>query len=405
MRDTRIREMATFHSAAKLYASLPSAYESARLCHTDYDVARLMIALDEVTLSRKVVTFETGLGKFLTYIANGSGIWEEQRGTVMLSAAVQAVRSRLESLLLNELQTLHFWLRSEGTDDDRLRRVDRDLGQVRRLHLKLGSLGFTTCVVRVIQQITARETEVRRSDFDTRRDCLGFKDGVYDFTDGQLKRGAEAQPYYVTKTVGYSYHEVMAASAEELSAFDVFFTQIHGDMESRSCLLTSLRHAARKINDQVVLVHHNVATRLTGQSTMILLMRHAFGELMVEEELTRSGSGRGMEFRVDGIAVVVLMPRYSKSVLRLSTAFITRVTGNQSLPNIMCDKMPVLDDDVDPGRVRFLPYKSTFVASALLASFVTPHGTPVYAMDSNLARDRFASWRLCLMRRILETED
>ena len=64
---------------------------------------------------------------------------------------------------------------------------------------------------------------VSTGDFDTRWDCLGFMDGVYDFEKSKLVRGQEAKAYYVTKTVGYEYGDMMGVGDEEMAGFDTFF--------------------------------------------------------------------------------------------------------------------------------------------------------------------------------------
>ncbi len=412
-------------SVDEVYLGLPSKYGCVRSCkHTEFDVAVVLVGLDETVLSDGVLSFETGPDKFEVFVATEGGIWEQQKGTGMLTHVVHNVRRRMETLLLGELKTLLCWLRSTDQDTAKVKQAELEYAQAQWLHDKLGSKAFVASVVHVIMQqkmISTRDLGVSRGDFDTRSNCMGFTDGVYDFEARRLVKGAAAMAYFVTKTVGYEYGDVMEVDDESLGAFDMFFEQIHGKAENREYLLVRLRNAARKVNDQVLLVHYNVAGS-NGKSTWFSLVKQAFGDLfmdcstalLVAPAFNNPGAANEELMSIKGMSVILFSEPSSKH--KLHAAFLKKLTGGDSqstranygkketftfmgLANILCNRIPELDD-MDGGvqrRIKCLPYESMFVAAG--SPLV---GSPnVHVIDKEVEK-RFAVWKMCLMRRVLE---
>ena len=404
-------------SVADVYTGLPSKYGLIRGCkRTECDVAALLVQLDETVLSDGVLSFEAGTDKFEVYVATEAGVWEHQKGTSMLSHVVSLVRCRMETMVISELHTLLCWLKS--TDDaSKIKQTEQEYAQVEWLHTKLGSKSFVASVVTVILQrkvISTRDMGVSIGDFDTRCNCMGFTDGVYDFDIGALVRGDAAKAYFVTKTVGYEHCDMMEATQVDTDAFDTFFKQIHGKAENREYLLVRLRNAARKVNDQVLLVHYNVAGS-NGKSTWFSLIEKAFGDmftscntaLLVAPTINNPCAANEELMSIKGMNVVLFTEPSSKN--KLNAAFIKKLTGGdsqstranygkketftfQGLPNILCNRIPELDD-MDGGvqrRIKCVPYESTFVeANSPLLGGNNVHVTKRWVQ--NLRRGRCAS--------------
>jgi hypothetical protein len=107
---------------------------------------------------------------------------------------------------------------------------------------KLGSTSFVDAVVISIQlakTVQTEQMEVARGVFDTRTECLGFTDGVYDFETRALVSGEAAQAYYVSKTVPYAHADLASVTDEDLAGPDAFFARIHGKTAMREYLITS----------------------------------------------------------------------------------------------------------------------------------------------------------------------
>ena len=81
--------------------------------------------------------------------------------------------------------------------------------------------------------------------FDQKVRCLGFNDGVYHFELGKLT-GAQAKEYYVTKTVGYNYTDVVNVSDEVYQSFQTFIQQILPDEEVRKYFFKRLNKCLQK---------------------------------------------------------------------------------------------------------------------------------------------------------------
>eukprot|EP00798_Chlamydomonas_sp_ICE-L_P017709 gene17709-24068_t len=334
----------------------------------------------------------------------------------------------METMLMSELHTLLCWLKS--TDDvSKIKQTEQEYAQVEWLHTKLGSKSFVASVVSVILQrkvIATRDMGVSQGEFDTRCNSMGFTDGVYDFGIGGLVKGAAAKTYFVTKTVGYEYGDMMEVAEADMDAFDMFFKQIHGKAENREYQLVRLRNAARKVNDQVLLVHYNVAGS-NGKSTWFSLVAKAFGELftscntalLVAPTINNPSAANEELMSIKGMNVVLFTEPNSKN--KLNAAFIKKLTGGdsqstranygkketfifQGLPNILCNRIPELDD-MDGGvqrRVKCVPYESMFVdAGSPLLDNTLPTNGNVHIMDKEVGT-KFPVWRMCLMRRIIE---
>jgi hypothetical protein len=436
-------------SVSDVYAKLPEKYAAVRTCkHTEEDVAMMLIALDGC-LTYEVLCFEQGPGVHSTFIATQAGIWELQAGNDRLTDIVSSVRSRLQFLLLDEIELLrcHLKGRVDVADNDALAGKLEEAVK-HKLHLewidkKLGTSTFVNAVVRIIMRRKAMETaqrEITMHMFDDAPGYLGFTDGVYDFDARALLTGEDARARLVTKTVGYAYEDVRNAADDDMAACDTFFAQIQTKEENRRFLLARLHNAARKRNDQVLLVHYNAAGA-NGKTTFFVLVHAAFGDLymacdpalLVAAALSSPSAPNEELVSIKGMCVVAFSEPSAKT--KLSAAFIKRITGGdeqstranygkkqrfvfRGLNNLICNKIPQLDD-FEGGmqrRMECIPYESTFVEVRTDAdaddAMPTPEphkrkrpiSGPVFPMDKAV-QDKFPTWRACLMRRILDAAD
>ena len=416
-------------TVAEVYERLDkTAYAQLRTCkHTCSDVANLMIQLDW-TLYAGVMCFETGADKYKVFVATEGGIWKEQAGTGMIAELVNKARSHIDTKVLSALRTLVCWMRSTATEDDKVRAAEKEYEHVDKLHTKLGTAFEAAVVSKILKRKATwtREQHYELEKLDTRPDCIGFEDGVYDFGKGELVRGAAAHEYQLTKTVGYEYADVQDVSEATMSSFDAFFEQIHGTAAMRAYLLRRFRSAARKMADQVVLVHYNVAGS-NGKSTFFGLVAKTFGALyvtcaptlLVAASLNNPSAANEELMSIRGTSVVLFSE--PSTTTKLSASFLKKLTGGDEqasrhnygrkatftfsgLANILCNKIPELDD-MDGGmerRLKCVPYASTFVDPGS-ARVLGPEAR-VFLKDKGVTA-KFAEWRLCLMKRILETLD
>ena len=438
-------------SAEQIFAALPSKWAAVRnYAHTEADVASLMISLDETVLAYNVLSFETGRDEFAAFIATDSGIWEPQRGTCSLTNVVRCVRARMHHMVLTPLVDLCTRLRLALTPDDsiaksKLDHAEKDVKSVLWLHNKLGGKAFVAAIVHIILQlktVATRDLDLRISDFDTRDRCIAFSDGIYDFSNKMLVSGHDAHAYYVTKTVGFSFADMMAVDDDDLEAFDAFFAQIQPKKDNRDYLLGRLHNAARKVNDQIIIFHYNI-TGSNGKSTWFNLVELAFGDLfvncnpqlLVQPTLTTPSAPNEELMSVKGCSIVLFSEPSSRQ--KLHTAFLKKISGGDKqstranygsketfkfagLANVLCNKIPLLDD-MDGGtarRVKCLPYESSFVDAPGMPSSPTLSvcgTTPAVGVESSkrpaavFLRDktieaRFPVWKMCLLRRIIEAD-
>ena len=418
-------------TADEVYAQQPRFLPLRKCGQTETDVARAVLELDE-TLASGVLCFEEGEGRYVTYVANYGGIWEKQLGSSQLKSLVRNVRDRIQLLILEPLRDLAMWLKSRSAEDELVRAKAKQASDAAAhlewIHLKLGGSAFLRAVVFAIMEhkvITTAAADITSDAFDTHPDALGFTDGVYDFKQGKLVAGWAATEYYVSRTTGFSYEDMMEVGEADLAACDEFLAQVHPKPENREYLLVSLRSAARRLNRQVIMVHYNAAGA-NGKSTLFALVKHAFGSLytacsptlLVASSFNNPNAANEELMSARG-ACVVLFTEPSANT-RLSAAIIKKLTGGDdqsarsnyghkqtfvltSLLNLVCNKIPECDD-MDGGmqrRLRCFPYNSSFVEAG------SPRlGQPgVFPIRRDLEPMFKGSWRMCLMRRILEAPD
>ena len=247
--------------------------------------------------------------------------------------------------------------------------------------------------------------------------------------------GHDAHAYYVTKTVRFAFHDMMDVGDDDLAAFDTFFAQIQPKQENRDYLLARLHNAASKINDQIILIHYNIAGS-NGKSTWFNLVKLAFGDLfvncnpqlLIQPSLTSPSAPNEELMSIKGCSVVLFSEPSSKQ--KLHSAFLKKVSGGDEqstranygsketfkfagLTNILCNKIPELDD-MNGGvarRVKCIPYESTFVeegatstACAAIAGDAQEVRRPLHFVRDKTIEGRFPAWKMCLLRRILEAD-
>jgi P4 family phage/plasmid primase-like protien len=417
-------------SVADVYARSPEKYQRVKTTkRTEEDVANMIIELDEAGLQTGVLAFETGPDKYEVYVAGESGIWERQEGYRKIKDRVRAVRLQLQRRLLEPLKFVLCYLHSRsemGDEEAKVKQVEaeREYKHVDYLDTKLGSSSYVTSLTQLILRRKALDTEnmeIRDSAglFDTREDCIGFTDGVYDFERRALMRGARAQEYYVSQTVGYAYEEVTSCPEEEYRRCMRFLERIHPDREILDYVLRRIVAALRGVKEQLILVHYNVAGS-NGKSTLFALIKMALGSLFMKGNsgvLSTPANPHGPNeelMSLKGKRLALFSEPSAKKELNI--AFLKELTGGDEqsargmhakkvtftflgLVNLLCNKVPEFDD-FDGGikrRLRCVPYVSQFVESQDL---VDPDKN-VYPLDKKVDRS-FKRWRYALMRRLLE---
>ena len=402
---------------------------------TEDDIAALLIELDEVTLRDSVLAFETSPDKYEVYVARDSGVWERQEGYRKIKDRLRSVRRRLQEVLLEPLRLLVCVLRSDASYSEsselqaKAKEAEREHERVDYLHTKLGTSSFSSSVTQLILQRKALDTEhrgVRPSMFDTRVDCLGFQDGVYDFSARRLISGIPAQEYYVSLSVDMEYDAVIS-SCESRSIEDcrAFLGRIFPDASMLSYVLRRVANALRGLKEQLILIHYNVAGS-NGKTTFFSLLKATLGDLFIKGNsgiLSSPANPHGPNeelMSLRGKRLALFSEPSSRS--RLSVAFLKELTGGDEqsargmhakkvtfvfmgLLNILCNKIPEFDD-MDGGikrRVRCIPYASEFVDAGSEEGNLrlSRKEANVFALDKSVD-SLFPTWRLHLMRMLLD---
>lgn len=413
---------------ADVYTANPTKYKLVRATkRTEQDVANLMMELDEAALQTSVLAFETGPDKYEVYVATESGIWERQEGYRKIKDRVRAVRLQLQRRLLEPIKFVMCYLRSSQDMEDpgvkaKYVEAEREYKLVDDIDTKLGSSSFVSAVTHLILQRKALDTENMSitdpgSLFDTRADCVGFTDGVYDFDLKALVRGPSAQEYYVSQTVGYAYDDVMRCPDDVHDACMRFLDKIHPDPAILNYVLRRIGNALRGVKEQLILVHYNVAGS-NGKSTLFSLIKWALGALFMKGNsgvLSTPANPHGPNeelMSLRGKRLALFSEPSAKKELNI--AFLKELTGGDEqsargmhakkvtftflgLVNLLCNKVPEFDD-FDGGiqrRIRCVPYASQFVEDPGLDP-----AAHVYPLDKTVDKS-FKLWRFALMKRIL----
>ena len=427
-----------YTSVEEVYGSAEGRrYAGLRECkESEADVAAL-VQRWSVVLSEDVLAFETSTDRFDVYVATGSGVWERQAGQATLMAEIGSVRDRVGRFVLSPLRDAYAYVKGRADADSgegepsvwkvKQALLAREIKHVDAVDTKLATTAFKKAVLLHILHrtvLTTKAAGVTPEALDARRDCIAFVDGVFDFTTSRFVSGAEAKEYYQTMTVGYAYQDLRELEPSLLEEFDSFLSRVHRDERNRTYLLAKLRSAARRKNEQILLVHYNTAGS-NGKSTLFSIIKRAFGSLymtcapalLASQGGRESASGPNEElYSVKGASVVLFAEPSGRRPL--SSAFIKRLTGDDEqsarrnfghketftfsgLPNLLCNRIPQLDE-MDGGisrRLRCLPYGTRFVEAGDPAI----DEVTVFARDETL-RQRVGSLGMCLMRRILEVD-
>jgi P4 family phage/plasmid primase-like protien len=353
------------------------------------------------------------------YMCNKAGIWENLLSRHKLSNEINKRREVLE-VLRKDLKgaILNF------TEDNERTRGEAHVKVLQNLISRLYSESFKKALMNEMVLYRMRQLEMNGQStymFDSKKDCIGFTDGVYNVLEKRLMTGKEACEYMVSNTVGYDYVD---PSPECCGACEDFLAQIFPNQNVKKYILKKISNAVRGINDQLVMFHYNVSGS-NGKSTFFNLCKVALGGLFMKcktdvlyakKQVNSSGANEEV-MSIKGRRIVLFSePTVSN---KLDMSFLKDLTGGEEqsaralyghkqtfvfngLVNIVCNKLPEMDD-IDGGgirRIRCVPYESTFVKDE---SKVDPSKN-VYLTDQNVD-DNFQDWKHALIKMLIDIAD
>ena len=430
--------------------------------NSDTDVAEIVLALEEGPLST-MLAFD---GKpAVCYMADEtSGVWSKTEGPKYRSAsdAVLKMTERLDAYVIEPVKSMirrqHTALKSklaEGSaaplELERLQaervECEEHLREVVVLFERLRKVSQQQAVLECIvtrRLVQTREEGVLEEALDMAKDCLGFEDGVFCFTEARLLTGAAARAKYLTMTVGYRFEELreavlgeredgsedawnklpaaMDAASASWRAYDQFVERIYSSTPGVRRWLVDVMASSALAEVRQMIVFHYKKTGSNGKSTMFELVRYAFGDLheacqsvlLSESKRTASGGANEDLVSVKGKRIVQMTEVCSKD--KLSASAVKEATGGDqqsarglyqkkqkfvcfAMMHVLCNTVPVFNDE-DGGttrRIRCIEYGSTFV-DAGDQHLDKYRGKPnVYEKEHNLTALFEKTWKFYLM--------
>ena len=423
--------------------------------NTATDVAEMVLALEEDELST-MLAFPKPDGTELYVASAESGVWSlvESKDLHEVYHALAVLTERLDRLVIQACRKLLQRLKaaSSGTltipgfgpeaISDAMRDAEDHLRDLVKLFESLRTPAFASGVVKRIvtmRVMATKDASIHPSSLDTAKGCIAFTDGVYDFQQRRLLRGAAARERYQTLTVRYPYGDVMtsAEGEEELSAtlessggpispadyagYERFMQQLFSSVpEVRTYLMDLLASSVLNENRQVIVFHHNIKGS-NGKSTFFELIRHATGDLFMKcqstvlNPATITSPSAPNEELISMKSRRIVMIAEPSSQLKLSASTIQELTGGDEqstranygktqtfvfngMLHVLCNKIPEFND-MDGGtarRPRCVPYGSSFVTDPCNVD-PSRHS---YLVDTTVSR-HFPRWRILLMREIM----
>lgn len=412
-----------------IYKKLPEKYKS--LLYQDEmkranntDVAHLVLTFDEQVLGNLLCFAETKETKI--YMPNESGIWREQFNNFDIINNINDVRIRIEKVVIDPVKDA-FKKLERKSDTPEYKRVKAHLDDLKKLYSRLGMEAFKKSVIKeilAIRKMKTTEIGLNLKIFDTQSLVLGFDDGVYDFSTRKLMSNVAAHHFYLTRTVGYEFNELMNIDPNTYQSYQRFMAQVLPNPGIRQYFLKMMSNAAQGKATQSFLIHYNLSGS-NGKTTLFSLVKLAFGETFMKCNCSvlypptyTSTSGSNEELMsVKGMRIVLFSE--PSSMKKLHTSFIKELTGNDEqstranygsketfkfmgVPHILCNKIPELDE-VDGGierRLKCIPYESRFVDDPSQVD----ESSNIYLRDMCIDKN-FKDWKYCLMKDIIEMAD
>ena len=404
---------------------------------TATDVAEIVLNLDESELS-SMLAFSTQ-DETHCFMASESGIWTvvNRKDKHEIKTCLVQLSDRLNTTIIKQVEQLICRLSVEETLSEarsskkhevciKLKEAKDHLRDLLKLFKKLRSPPFNSNVIKQIitmrvMQIRAgragRSAAIRMDMMDGMKECIGFKDGVFDFKAGKLKKGVEARAFLHTQTTRYDFESIEDIGLS--ASYDTFMKQVLGEM--REYVVSLLASSVLGENRQVMVVHHNVAGS-NGKSTFFMLVKRALGDLFMKCDSKMlavashvSASGPNEELISCKGKRLVLVSEPSASI-KLSSSFIKELTGGdeqstratygkkqtfvfRGVLHVLCNKIPEVDDMCGgmQRRLRCIPYGSRFTEKA---EEVDVEGR-IYAMDPGI-ESHLDGWKYCLMKEVMD---
>jgi phage/plasmid-associated DNA primase len=308
--------------------------------------------------------------------------------------------------------------------EDELEKAKATEAAITSFIFKLGQESFKANVVnQIIRNVREKtlDNNINITTFDSNQDCVGFLDGVYDFTARKLYRGSTASQYYITKTVGYAYEDVENVSDDVVNEFNRFLRQIFPQEAVRNFILKLTSTSIKGVPQQHFVIHYNIGGT-NGKTTFFNLVKAVFGEYFIKchEALLYPIPNQAREDLISLMGMkCVCFPESNSRIQKINAAFVKEVTEGDELsaetiygPNqnftfrglahLLCNKIPELDDyDGDIARrLVCIPYKSTFVYYENEVN----EATNKYLADIHVDM-KFNNWRYAMMKLLIDMSD
>ena len=419
-------------SLSSVFKDLPQKYRELQYFKASAlnstDVAALLLKLDEqVFQSLIVIPTNNTYRMFLPNL--NSGIWEEQIGKHELIKTVNDIRKRIETMVMIPLKAEQFELKAKTSDEDNATKGKiKDLQEAEKLYsqllFKIGNETFKNQVIKEIVNtsiIRTKEQGIIITTFNSRKGCIGFLDGVYDFNTRQFYRGSKASEFYVTKTVDYEYDRVENIDDKTIQECTEFLQTIHPDTDIRDFVLKKLSNSLKGIQEQCLLIHYNISGK-NGKTTLFKLLKKTFGSyfmkcniaLLYPSSFNNPSSSNEELISLQGIQCALFSEPSTKQ--KLCASMIKELTGGDEqstrrnygqketfvfsgLSHVLCNKIPEVDE-YDGGiarRMICVPYKSTFVD---IVEEVDKSKNR-YLRDWDIEK-KFEDWRYVIMKVLID---
>jgi P4 family phage/plasmid primase-like protien len=423
-----------------IFRELPPKYRELQYFRKEQlnttDVAQLMIKLDEQVFQNLVAFATASTGNsvvYKLYLPNlNSGIWEEQCGKDALIETINDVRRRIKLRVMNPLEISIYELKGKTNEEDVIAETKKKyLLEAKKLFtdliFKLGTETFKNGVINgiITSAVTrTKENGLIQSVFNSKKGCIGFLDGVYDFNTKKFYKGGEAQMFYVSKTVEYEYENVLTIDDDTYNECIKFLKQIHPSDDIRDYVLKKLSNSLRGVQEQCILIHYNISGS-NGKTTLFSLVKKAFGSyfmkcniaLLYPSSFNNPSSSNEELMSLQGILCALLSEPSTKQ--KLCASMIKELSGGDEqstrknygskqtfvfhgLAHILCNKIPEVDE-YDGGiarRMKCIPYKSTFVNS----DSPVDESKHRYKLVFNI-EDNFDRWRYVFMKLLIDYAD
>lgn len=399
-----------------------------KLTHTD-----IAYLLRELKPDIRSATIVFKVKKETTIYTYGCGIWTRQPDPhTIMNRHINTTRQHIDDWLIKPYQklidTYPMEFNIKDADERNLKKEKDKLIAQQKVYVDLNTkLGNTPDKANVIKEIIniaiveARDMEYSEEMFDQKPCYIGFTDGVYACNQKTLLPSEESRELFITRTVGYSYKEVIEVSVDAYNAAMKFISQVIPDPIVRKWVFQRYYKSVQKIVEKIFLIFYNKIGD-NGKTALLKLMGKVFGGLYVKcnnnllkKTTTSSKSGANEELvSTKGKSLVVL----SEMEGIMDTALARELVGGDeistrgnyqdkttfesyALINIGCNSLPTPDsiDEAVFSKFRCVPFEAQFVSKDKVneESFK-------FLKDENVSK-HFMEWRPAVMKYMMSLAD